>query len=77
MSFIIVVYDVKIYMLIKHVSLYGIHRIFLLQINEEGNDSRDAGEVKVVIGCGKFVLKQRSSKFRSVLIGLVVKEGSE
>jgi hypothetical protein len=39
---------------VKDLSLYGIQRIFLLQINEEGHDRRDAGEVKVVIGCGKF-----------------------
>jgi len=44
--------------------------------NEVGYDSRDAGEINVIIGCGKFVLKHTSSSDRLVLIGMGVKEGS-
>jgi len=48
-----------------------------MQINEGCHDSRDAGEIKVVIDCGEFVLKHRSSNYGLVIIRMVVKEGSE
>jgi hypothetical protein len=46
-------------------------------MNEEDHDSCDAGEIKVVIGCGKFVLKRTSANDRLILIEMVVKEGSK